>query len=453
MGSLTFEHIWPRSRSLDNSFTNKTLCEVEFNRNIKGNKTPYEVFGHDAEKYHELKMRLKSCFDDPHHPKIRRFLAASFAEAGTPKFEERQLRDTAYASVLARDFLKSLYPDDGSMAPVITCNGSITAQFRDAWELNTLLSDNNRKNRADHRHHAVDALAVALTTPAFVKRLSDWNADWRKGLRPELPKPWPSILSDADQVLQRIVVSHRVRKKVSGALHSETYYGDTGQDETKSESTYRLLVTRKRVEELPFEALSQDKLEGRVKMIVRDNTVREILKQWVDARGGDPKKAFATYPRLGNGGPEIRKVRVLSKQQLSLLAPVSTGYADLSENHHMAIYRENDGAISFEVVPLFKAAQRLSRKEAIVRKTSPRGGALVMSLSPGDTIEFRSPDSPHSRGFRVVTGVWANGQIVLEDHLDADGIVWGRPNPASLVRQGGHKVVVDPIGQVKLAND
>src|SRR6185437_3103163 len=166
-GLFDIEHIWPRSRSLDNSLGNKTLCEAEFNRNIKGNHTPFEIFGHDTEQFHELKMRLKSCFNDPHHPKIRRFLAEKFAEAGTPEFEERQLRDTAYATVLARDFLKRLYPDDGTMPPVMTCNGSITAQLRDAWELNTLLSDTNRKNRTDHRHHAVDALAVALTTPAF----------------------------------------------------------------------------------------------------------------------------------------------------------------------------------------------------------------------------------------------------------------------------------------------
>jgi CRISPR-associated endonuclease Csn1 len=452
-GQFDIEHIWPRSRSLDNGFANKTLCEVEFNRNIKGNRAPYEIFGHDEGKFHDLKMRLRSCFDDPHHPKIRRFLAASFAEAGSLAFEERQLRDTAYAAVLARDFLKSLYPDDGSVPPVMTCNGSITAQLRDAWKLNTLLSDDNRKNRADHRHHAVDALAVAFTTPAFVKRLSDWNADWRKGLRPELPKPWATIQSDADQALKRIVVSHRVRKKVSGALHAETYYGDTGENETKSGNTYRLLVTRKNVEDLPIEALSQGKLEGRVKAIVRDDRVRKILKEWVDTHGGNPKKAFITYPRLGDGGPEIRKVRVISKQQLSLLAPVSTGYADLGKNHHMAIYREKDGAISFEVVPLFEAARRLSRKEPIIRRGSPKGGVLVMSLVPGDIIEFPPSDNSQRPDYRVVTGVWANGPVVLEDHLDADGTVWGRPNPTSILKQGGRKVAVDPVGRIKPAHD
>jgi CRISPR-associated endonuclease Csn1 len=443
-GQFDIEHILPRSRSLDNSFANKTLCEAEFNRNIKGNKTPWEIFGHDEEQLHQLKMRLKSCFDDQHHPKIRRFLASNFAEAGTADFEDRQLRDTAYAAVLARDFLKTLYPDDGSVPPVLTCNGSITAQLRDAWELNALLSvsHDNRKNRSDHRHHAVDAVAVALTTPAFVKRLSDWNADRRVGLRPELPKPWESLKADVSHMLKRIVVSHRVRKKVSGALHAETYFGNTGEDEQTKTGVYRLYVTRK-----PLASLTKGELER-----IRDPSVRAIVIDHVASHGGDPKKAFPPFPRLP-GGPEIKKVRLTVKQQQALMIQTPAGYADPAANHHMAVYREGDGSITFEVVPLFEAAHRLSRKEPIVKKESTTGAALVMSLSPGDIIELPSIESSRQTEYKVVTGVWANGQIVLEDHLDADGAVWGRPSPGSILRQGGRKVSVDPIGRVKPSND
>lgn len=443
-GQFDVEHIWPRSRCLDNGFSNKTLCNVEFNRNVKGNKTPYEIFGHDEDQLYQLKMRLKFCFDDPHHSKIRRFLAASFAEAGTPEFEERQLRDTAYASVLARNFLKNLYADDEGPSPVMTCNGSITAQLRDAWELNTLLSEDNRKNRADHRHHAIDALAVALTTPAFVKRLSDWNADWRRGLRPELAKPWPSIKSDANEVLKRIVVSYRVRRKVSGGLHAETYYGDTGNDEQTRSGTYRHYVTRK-----PLASLTKGELEGDA---IRDPAIRAIVQDHVASRGGDPKKAFPPFPRLP-GGPAIKKVRLTVKQQQTLMIPTRAGYVDPSANHHMAIWREGNGSITFDVVPLFKAARRLSRNEPVVSITSPTGGTLIMSLSPGDIIEFPPSEGSRTSNYRVVTGVWANGQIVLQDHLDAKGNVCGRPNPNSVVKQGGRKVSVDPIGRVRPAND
>jgi len=38
------EHIIPYDRSLDNSFTNKTLCDVRENREVKRNRTPYETY-------------------------------------------------------------------------------------------------------------------------------------------------------------------------------------------------------------------------------------------------------------------------------------------------------------------------------------------------------------------------------------------------------------------------
>jgi CRISPR-associated endonuclease Csn1 len=40
---VDIEHIIPYSRCMDDSYMNKTLCYAEFNRSIKGNKTPWEI--------------------------------------------------------------------------------------------------------------------------------------------------------------------------------------------------------------------------------------------------------------------------------------------------------------------------------------------------------------------------------------------------------------------------
>ncbi|MBX3362996.1 MAG: type II CRISPR RNA-guided endonuclease Cas9 [Phycisphaeraceae bacterium] len=48
------EHIWPRSRSLDDSFLNKTLCYHEENIARKHNRTPYEAYGADDGRYGEI---------------------------------------------------------------------------------------------------------------------------------------------------------------------------------------------------------------------------------------------------------------------------------------------------------------------------------------------------------------------------------------------------------------
>ena len=49
-GEFEVEHIWPRSRSLDDSFRNKTLCRKDVNIR-KGNQTPYELLRNNPEEW------------------------------------------------------------------------------------------------------------------------------------------------------------------------------------------------------------------------------------------------------------------------------------------------------------------------------------------------------------------------------------------------------------------
>lgn len=449
-GKYEVEHIWPQSRSLDDGFNNKTLCEVEFNRNRKGQRTPWEIFQSSEDDLHQLKMRLATCFGrDRDHPKIRRFLANTFMDAAADLdgFSARQLVDTRYAAVQVRDFLKRLYPDDGRVPPVETCNGSITAQLRRAWGLNGILDPAvDRKTRDDHRHHAVDALAVACTTRGFVKRLSDWHAARRTAQQPELAKPWEAFRPDASRVIGAIVVSHRVRKKVSGPLHAETVYGDTTEDVRTKSGMYREFVTRKAVSALSKSEIADD-------ACIRDPAVREAIRAHVEARGGDLKKAFPPFPTLPNrrGAPiEIKRVRIRVRQSLDLMAAAHNGYVDPARNHHMAIYRERDLSIAFDVVTLFEASRRLAARESVVRARSSTDGTLLMSLSPGDTLAFPGLTGPL---YRVVLSVWANGQIELIDHTTADRTVWSRPNPRTLLKAGASKVSIDPIGRITSAHD
>jgi CRISPR-associated endonuclease Csn1 len=132
------------------------------------------------------------------------------------------------------------------------------------------------------------------------------------------------------------------------------------------------------------------------------------------------------------------------------MAPVSTGYADLGSNHHVAIYRLPDGKVDFEVVSLFEAAGRLAKREAVVQRQRTDNAVFLMSLSPGDSVEFPSGDK---KGIWIMTGVWASGQIVLERATDASHSTTTRPSPGSLVKDGVKKLSIDPIGRVRPAHD
>lgn len=450
-GKFEVEHIWPRSVSLDDGFRNKTLCRRDVNA-LKGNRIPYEFFRNAPDDWAAVANRLDGMKArrggiGMSAGKIRRFLAAFIPDG----FAARQLNDTGYAAREAASYLKMLWPDIGSEAPVKVqaVSGRVTAHLRRLWGLNNILADDGEKTRADHRHHAVDALTVACCHPGVTQRLARYwqDSDNPGAPKPHLPPPWATIRSDAEQAVADIVVSHRVRKKLSGPLHKETVYGDTKENVSgKRGQNYRVFVSRSNVEDL-----SKSDLNVKNKDLWPDQKLRELVVAWVNRHGdSDPKKAFPPYPKRGRKGPEIRRVRLRKRQQLDLMAKVSTGYAELGNNHHIAIYRLPDGTVDHDVVSLLEASRRLVRREPVVRRDRGDGARFLMSLSPGDSLQFTTYGATH---IRVVSGVWGNGQVVMTDHDDAARSTEFRPGPKSIVSNGGTKISVDPIGRIRSAND
>ncbi|MFN3370900.1 MAG: type II CRISPR RNA-guided endonuclease Cas9 [Sphingomonadaceae bacterium] len=444
-GEFQVEHIWPRWRSLDDSFANKTLCHRDFNQR-KSNRTPFEVFEHDAGEWEAALTRVRAFAGPPGRVAIK---ARRFAATEIPAdFAARQLTDTGYAARQAVGFLKMLFPDLGQEGEVrvATLSGRVTAELRRRWGLNNILSDDGEKTRADHRHHAIDALVAALAHPGYTQRLANWFQQKDDPLRPAPPAldpPFADIRTQAEQKVADIVVSHRVRRKVSGPLHKDTTYGDAGPAEGTGGIAYRWFVTRKPVEALTRSLLADDEAWP-------DAHVRERVRAWVEAHGGDPKKAFVNgYPTVSDGGAPIRKVRIRVKQQAKLMAKLRNGYADLGNNHHAAVFRHPDGRVETEIVSLFEAADRLRRRQPVVRKELD-GAPLVMSLAQGDALQF--PDGKLA-GLWIVQGVWASGQIVLWRAEDARGGSVFRPTAASILKSGGRKVAVDPIGRIHPARD
>lgn len=458
------EHIWPRSRSLDNSFMNKTLCRKDVNQK-KGNSTPHEFLDGNSGEWEALTSRL---FDmkapkggtGMSSAKIRRFLAPEIPD----DFAARQLNDTGYAAREAVTYLKKLWPDRGIEAPVnvFSVSGRVTAHLRRLWGLNNILAGDGEKTRSDHRHHAIDALTVACCHAVMTQQLSRyWQAEDDPGKpQPSLPTPWKTIRNDAEQAVADIVVSHRVRKKVSGALHKETIYGDTGEETSGRDGvTYRYFVTRKNVEDI-----GQSELDEKNRDLWPDQKVREIVLAWVNDCGGDPKKAFPPYPKKGRKGPEIRKVRLRMKRQVGLMSRVSTGHAELGNNHHMAIYRKTNGDSCFQVVSLMEASRRLASNQAVVQRSIGDGATLLMTLSPGDIIEFQKGDES---GLWVVHGINSSGRPVLGRLNDARpttaneahrlGVDGKRndfePRFRGFMKREPKKLSVDPIGRVRPAND
>ncbi len=127
-GEVEVEHILPYSRTLNNSYMNKTLCFRSENK-AKGNKTPYEAYGHDEVQYRGILERVKHF----NYHKAKKFQQQ---ELDADEFLTRQLNDTRYMS---REAMKYLRPVTCEVVPV---NGSTTSYLRKYWGLNTKMRSN-----------------------------------------------------------------------------------------------------------------------------------------------------------------------------------------------------------------------------------------------------------------------------------------------------------------------
>ncbi|MEG1554705.1 MAG: type II CRISPR RNA-guided endonuclease Cas9, partial [Rikenellaceae bacterium] len=201
------DHIIPKQRFFDDSSSNKVICERSINIE-KNNRTAWEYITNQNSGYEILGIEeyLNHINKNYYSKKKKNLLAKKIPN----DFINRQLKDTQYISVAVRDELALIVGSDN----VNSTTGEITDFLRSRWGLKKLfmeqteerfkrmeLWDNQRKwierydnedgkniykirywsKRYDHRHHAIDALVVALTDKSDIYKLNNLNKelqDW-----------------------------------------------------------------------------------------------------------------------------------------------------------------------------------------------------------------------------------------------------------------------------------
>ncbi len=174
------DHIIPFSRSGNDSLANKVLVTTEENQ-FKGNKTPYEAFGHDEQKWKQLVKNVESTY-------ITRSLKEGNAvdKQGNYKWNgyaikkknnllnqnykndewnARALPNTQYITRLIANYLRQAtdFAEGKEKQRVFTPNGTITAYMRRRWGLAKVREE-------DVLHHAADAAIVAVTTQSNIQK-------------------------------------------------------------------------------------------------------------------------------------------------------------------------------------------------------------------------------------------------------------------------------------------
>ena len=428
-GAVDIDHILPWSRTLDDSQANRILCTREANRE-KRNFAPAEVPAW-ADRYDDILERAQRL------PPNKRW---RFARDAMDRFEkdrdflDRQLTDTQYLARLAHDYLGALFPDeevdeDGVVKRrnhIVVVTGRMTEMLRRKWGLNGILPDHNFadptkvKNRKDHRHHAIDAAVIGVTSRTLLKRVADAARDGEAqgaedALRTVAP-PWPHFREDLKAVVDRIVVSHKPdhgtlpRKgefgRTAGQLHNDTAYGLTGEVDARGNP---IVVRRK-----PFLSLQPKDLPA-----VRDEELRSALENATRGLSGrDFTAALMKFRQAGGHHYKgIRRVRMV--ESLSVI-PICDkdgrpykGYKG-DANFRYDIWEMPDGRWVADVVSMFDA----HRPGVDWQKRRPHPAARkILSLKQNDMVAYDDPRRGPTIGIVVKFG--QNGQITLVPHNEA----------------------------------
>lgn len=404
------EHIWPYSRSMDDSFLNKTLCHHEENRNRKRGHTPLEAYGPAPEQYEDILDRVRRFKGDPFavREKLRRF-----TEPIEEGFTNRHLQDTRYISAMACDYLALLYGgrsegegSTGRSKRIITPTGPLTAWLRRGWHLDSVLSFRDEKEREDHRHHAIDAIIVALADDKAVKRLSDAAEKTEREAREKafgtVEAPWDGFEQDVRSVIEKVVVSHRQSRRVRGPLHKDTIYSKPINGKHR---------VRKEIFKLTADDVRKDRIVDKRALVAIRAKLEELGQP-------DPSKAFKAPENAplvnGEGGRKVplRRVRVeVGDKPRPFGSNGAVRYVKPELNHHVAFYDKplSEGGVEriAEVVPLHEAMRRKRAGGPVVDR-SPRGESgeyeFSFSLAKNEHIWYQRPDSDLEELF-VVDGI------------------------------------------------
>ncbi len=437
------DHILPRWRSMDDSMNNKVLCCSVCNAD-KGNRTPAEWKGKDSPELALLLKRAWACVAKKDNPggmpfgKIKRF---EVEDLEPDKFASSQLNDTRYISRLVGNYMRLLYPTEehSGQSCVQSSKGNLTAHLRRMWGLNGVIPPLvqahgevvsgivphegwNEKVRVDHRHHAVDALVVALSSAAFVKRLQDC---WRRDEDPtdqgaSFEAPWASLRADTIEAVQQIRVSHRPMRRKRGALHEETYYGAVDTEAGR-------YVTRKALNNLTPSTLKD----------IRDPKVRAVIEERLRAcgwQGGTsvlPKGWFQEELFLPVANPKpgrrsrsphpIRRVRIEKTIGRSVrLGDKGHRHAVPGGNFCLQVFHsDTEKSPQFRVLSRFEASQRGTGLAA------PTGFTLAATLHRKDSVlvEVDGLEEPVHAVIQMISGPSEIGtaglDVTLRDARDS----------------------------------
>lgn len=442
------EHVIPQSRFFDDSLSNKVICEAEVNLR-KSNMLGMEFIKKcGGEKIGNIRVFTEdeyTRFISEHYKNNRNKANKLLMEDIPEQFIQRQMNDSRYISKVIMGLLSNVVRAEGeheaTSKNVIACTGGITDRLKKDWGLNDIWNDivssrferMNRltnsedyghwenkegkrvfqttmpielqkgfsKKRIDHRHHAMDALVIALASRNIVNYLNNQSANdtnRREDLRQLLcdknrviRKPWPTITQDTRNALNDIIISfkHYVRV-LNKATNSYEHYTDAGKKVRIKQNSENLWAVRK--------PLHKETIFGRVNLQrKKDVTFSNALK---DISNIVDRELRLSIQGMLKAGMDAKKINSHFKTENYMFAGRSVAKVQIyyyTDNEIPMVATRKPLDDSFDIRKILSITDT-GIQQILLRYLEAKGGDPKIAFSPEGIVEMNNHIADFNKG-------------------------------------------------------
>lgn len=487
-GFAEVDHIMPYSRSFDDSNANKVLVLKSENQN-KQNRTPYEWFGHDEEKWQKFTSFVTTLKVSKKKKDL--LLKKNFDDEQAKTFKSRHLNDTRYITRFLKTFIEDhlqFREETGKKQYVETVNGAYTSLMRKRWGFN--------KNRSENDlHHALDAVIVAVCHPfrhrvsTYFKRRETSAANLLKRDGERFPEPWEGFVKEVEarmiqdpELLKRalmslellsydvdfleevrpIFVSRMPKRSVKGQIHEDTLRRHRGF----TDDGYIRTVTKTKLKDITFDENGDFKMYNKES----DPKTYEAIKQRYLECGKDKKKAFSRA--LYKPAKDPKKAPIIRSVKIEKIKPlvVQLDKKTIADNESIArteIFRHKKTGYYY-LTPVYVSdvmANKIPTKLVAIKKPFNKWYDItdeyefLFSLFSNDLVRLKLPEeklivnklgekiSLQEAYFYFKSADRKNASITLIDHMNSFEL---RTSIQKLITF--EKYQVDPLGNLTKVN-
>lgn len=457
-----YEHILPKSLTQVGLKRSEIVLAHRSCNQEKGNRTPYQAWGNNAERWQVIEMRAQYFLEKKSFRKAKLLLLKDFetevlTDESIDGFADRQFHQTSWIAKEAAMWLQSI-----CKTPVSVSRGELTAMLRRKWKLETVIpqarigeglpilddqgnvivpedferyqkiweghraedkanhTDRKLDKRIDHRHHLIDAITIGLTSRAMFQQMArQYKLDTERearGQRPRLEVPTPPILNVRElalKVIKECPLSIKPDRRPDARMFQETAYGVAQKD---GEGRARLTLRQPLNRLIDTKTGNVEQARKAIKNIVSE-IIQEIVSKIFEARVSSGSTASAAlaqpiYQNLYGKQIAIKKVVCYTDKYSDNALPIVHKSADGREHIKRLLH---DGYAYLETE---RADGRILKQELVTIQQAMKHKNKTLQdsvsrLSKGDVVLDNKDGKRYRVGYFTL-----EGNIFLIPHTD-----------------------------------